>query len=162
MVTGRALFLLFFSHIERQLQKHSNPLRMTRKRVALIAHDHKKDDMVRWAQDNKEKLATCELYGTSTTGTLVEKALDLPVIKLKSGPFGGDQQIGALIAEGKIDILIFFWDPLHPLPHDQDIKALLRVAVLWNIPLACNRSTADFIFTSSFFAAKYERELPEG
>lgn len=132
-----------------------------KKRVALIAHDHKKDDLVRWAQENKDKLAQCELFGTSTTGTLVGKALELPVTKLKSGPYGGDQQIGAMIAEEKIDILIFFWDPLHPLPHDQDIKALLRVAVLWNIPLACNRSTADFLFSSPHFFGDYQRELPE-
>ena len=134
---------------------------MSRKRVALIAHDHKKDDLVRWAHDNREKLAKCDLCGTSTTGTLVEKALKLPVEKLKSGPFGGDQQIGAMIAEGRIDILIFFWDPLHPLPHDQDIKALLRVAVLWNIPLACNRTTADFIFSSPLLFEDYPRELPD-
>lgn len=131
-------------------------------RVALIAHDHKKDELVKWAEDNKEKLSRCELYGTSTTGTLVEKALKQPVTKLKSGPFGGDQQIGAMIAEGRIDLLVFFWDPLRPLPHDQDIKALLRIAVLWNIPTASNRTTADFIFSSPLLFEEYPRDLPVG
>ena len=134
---------------------------MNKKRVALIAHDHKKDELVEWALYNKFRLKECELYATGTTGSLLEKALELDVIKLQSGPFGGDQQIGALITEGKADVLIFFWDPLHPLPHDQDIKALLRIAVLWNIPVACNRTTADYIFSSPLFFGDYERKLPE-
>lgn len=134
---------------------------MNKKRIALIAHDHKKDELVEWALYNKFRLAECELYATSTTGRLLEKALGLKITKLQSGPFGGDQQIGALITEGKADALIFFWDPLHPLPHDQDIKALLRVAVLWNIPVACNRTTADFIITSPLFFGEYERRMPE-
>lgn len=134
---------------------------MIKKRIALIAHDHKKDDLVEWALFNKLRLAECDLYATSTTGGLVEQALELNVTRLQSGPFGGDQQIGALIAEGRIDALIFFWDPLHPLPHDQDIKALLRVAVLWNIPVACNRASADFIFSSPLFFGDYERKLPD-
>ncbi len=134
---------------------------MNRKRIALIAHDHKKEELVEWALYNKFRLMECDLVATSTTGGLLEKALDLPIRKLQSGPFGGDQQIGALIADGKVDILIFFWDPLHPLPHDQDIKALLRVAVLWNIPVACNRSTADFIFESPLFSGDYKRKLPD-
>src|SRR5690606_14754350 len=134
---------------------------MSRKRIALIAHDHMKDDLVEWATANKQRLALAELYATSTTGGLIEQALEVPITKLQSGPYGGDQQIGAMIAEGRIDILIFFWDPLHPLPHDQDIKALLRIAVLWNIPVACNRATADFIFTSSLFNDEtYQRKLP--
>ena len=134
---------------------------MNKKRIALIAHDHKKDELVEWAHYNKFRLAECDLFATSTTGSLIERALELPVIKLQSGPFGGDQQIGGLIAEGKVDLLIFFWDPLHPLPHDQDIKALLRVAVLWNIPVACNRATADYIFASPLFSGDYERKLPD-
>ena len=134
---------------------------MNKKRIALIAHDHKKDELVEWALYNKFRLGECELFATSTTGGLLERALELPITKLQSGPFGGDQQIGALIAEGNIDILIFFWDPLHPLPHDQDIKALLRVAVLWNIPVACNRSTADYVFASPLFSEDYERRLPD-
>lgn len=133
---------------------------MNKKRIALIAHDHKKDELVEWVLYNKFRLAECDLFATSTTGGLIERALELSVSKLQSGPFGGDQQIGALIAERKIDILIFFWDPLHPLPHDQDIKALLRIAVLWNIPVACNRTTADYIFASPLFDGDYERKLP--
>lgn len=133
---------------------------MKKKRVALIAHDHKKDDLVEWALVHKSKLAQCDLFATGTTGGLIEKALGLDVTKLNSGPFGGDQQIGAMIAEGKADMLIFFWDPLHPLPHDQDIKALLRIAVLWNIPVACNRTTADFLFSSPFFFGEYEQKQP--
>jgi len=134
---------------------------MNKKRIALIAHDHKKEELIEWALFNKFRLAQCELYATGTTGSLLEKALDLKITKLQSGPFGGDQQIGALITEGKADVLIFFWDPLHPLPHDQDIKALLRIAVLWNIPVACNRTTADFIITSPLFFGEYERRMPE-
>ena len=134
---------------------------MNKKRIALIAHDHKKDDLVEWAVFNKSRLAQCTLMATGTTGGLLEKALDMDVTKLNSGPFGGDQQIGALISERKVDALIFFWDPLHPLPHDQDIKALLRIAVLWNIPVACNRTTADFIISSPLFFGKYERKEPD-
>jgi len=134
---------------------------MNQKRVALIAHDHKKDDLVEWALAHRDSLATCELYATSTTGGLLEAALNTKITKLQSGPFGGDQQIGALIAEGKADALIFFWDPLHPLPHDQDIKALLRVAVLWNIPVACNRTTADLIMSSPLFFGEYKRKMPD-
>lgn len=133
---------------------------MNKKRVALIAHDHKKDDLVEWALVHRSKLAQCDLFATGTTGGLIEKALDVHVTKLNSGPFGGDQQIGAMIAEGKADVLIFFWDPLHPLPHDQDIKALLRIAVLWNIPVACNRTTADYIFYSPLFFGEYEQKKP--
>ena len=134
---------------------------MNKKRVALIAHDHKKDELVEWAVFHKTKLEECDLFATSTTGGLLEKALNTEVTKLKSGPFGGDQQIGALITDGKIDALIFFWDPLHPLPHDQDIKALLRIAVLWNIPVANNRTTADFIISSPLFFGQYSRKLPD-
>lgn len=134
---------------------------MNKKRIALIAHDHKKDDLVEWALFNESKLAQCTLMATGTTGGLLEKALDRQVTKLNSGPFGGDQQIGALISEGKVDALIFFWDPLHPLPHDQDIKALLRIAVLWNIPVACNRTTADYIISSPLFFGEYERKQPD-
>src|SRR5690606_10898270 len=134
---------------------------MSRKRIALIAHDHMKDDLVEWATANKQRLALAELYATSTTGGLIEQALEVPITKLQSGPYGGDQQIGAMIAEGRIDILIFFWDPLHPLPHDQDIKALLRNAVPWNIPVACNRSTADFIFSSPLFEEDYQPKRPK-
>jgi methylglyoxal synthase len=133
---------------------------MNIKRIALIAHDNKKMELVEWVEYNRVKIADCELFATGTTGRMIEEKLKLKVIKLQSGPLGGDQQIGALIAEGKIDLLIFFWDPMEPLPHDPDIKALLRIAVVWNIPVACNRATADFLFTSSLLFSDYQRQLP--
>ena len=123
-----------------------------RKRIALVAHDHKKKDLLEWARYNRDLLAHHELLATGTTGTLLEKTLEIPVVKLMSGPLGGDQQIGARIAEGTVDLVIFFWDPLEPQPHDPDVKALLRVAVLSDVPTACNRSTADFLISSPLFA----------
>ncbi|MBT1701826.1 methylglyoxal synthase [Chryseosolibacter indicus] len=134
---------------------------MNRKRVALIAHDHKKKELIDWVETNKEKMQKFELYATGTTGKMIEEKLNQKVIRLLSGPIGGDQQIGALIADGKIDILIFFWDPLHPLSHDPDIKALLRIAVVWNIPMACNHATADYILNSSLLFDNYERVKPD-
>jgi methylglyoxal synthase len=132
-----------------------------KKKIALVAHDNKKRDLVEWARFNRELLAHHELYGTGTTGKLLEHELDLEIIKLQSGPLGGDQQIGAKIAEGSIDFLIFFWDPLEPLPHDPDVKALLRIAVVWNIPVACNRSSADFMISSALMSGEYPRILPD-
>ena len=133
----------------------------SRKRIALVAHDHKKVDLLEWAQYNRDLLANHELLATGTTGTLLEDALEIPVVKLQSGPLGGDQQIGARIAEGAVDLVIFFWDPLHAQPHDPDVKALLRVGVVWNIPVACNRASADFMISSPLLASAYERQLPE-
>lgn len=132
-----------------------------RKRVALIAHDHKKSELIEWAVYNKAVLTRHELYATGTTGRLLEERLDVPVRKMLSGPLGGDQQIGAMVAEGTIDAIIFFWDPMEALPHDPDIKALLRLGAVWNIPMACNRSTADFLLTSPLMHQEYEALLPD-
>jgi methylglyoxal synthase len=132
-----------------------------RKRIALVAHDNKKKDLIEWAVYNKDVLAKHELVATGTTGKMLEEKLDRPVKKLLSGPLGGDQQIGAMIAEGKIDILIFFWDPMEAQPHDSDVKALLRLGVAWNILLACDRATADFILTSPLMLEDYETKLPD-
>ena len=132
-----------------------------RKRIALVAHDNKKDDLIDWATYNKSVLTKHQLFATGTTGTLLEEALDVPVTKFLSGPLGGDQQIGASIAEGKIDILFFFWDPMEAQPHDPDIKALLRLGVVWNIPVACDRATADFLLTSPLMHDEYEAQIPD-
>jgi methylglyoxal synthase len=132
----------------------------TRKRIALVAHDNKKQDLLAWVKFNRELLAGHQLYGTGTTGSLLEE-LDLEVVKLESGPLGGDQQIGAKISQGEIDFVIFFWDPLEPLPHDPDIKALLRVAVVWNVPMACDRSSADFMISSPLMSSEYTRIVPD-
>ena len=131
------------------------------KNIVLVAHDNKKQDLLEWAKFNRELLAQHRLYATGTTGLLLEKELGLEIIKLKSGPLGGDQQIGAKIAEGVIDFMIFFWDPLEPQPHDPDVKALLRIAVVWNIPAACNRATADFMISSTLMTEEYQRLVPD-
>lgn len=136
------------------------------KRIALVAHDNRKKDLIEWIEWNANILLKHKLTCTGTTGILVEKAirdklaksdvtLDFTVRKLRSGPFGGDQQLGSMITEGKIDFIIFFWDPMQPHPHDVDVKALLRIAVLYNIPIACNRSTADFMISSPLMDQEY-------
>lgn len=134
---------------------------MESKRIALIAHDHKKKELIEWALYNQSVLTKAKLFATGTTGKLLEVEMNANVTKLQSGPLGGDQQIGALISEGKIDMLIFFWDPLEALPHDPDIKALLRLAVVWNIPVACNRATADYLLTSPLYGNDYQRKMPD-
>lgn len=136
------------------------------KRIALVAHDNRKKDLIEWVEWNWENLLDHQLICTGTTGTLVEKAIISKIgtskrtlqniRKLKSGPLGGDQQLGALISDGEIDLIIFLWDPMEPQPHDVDVKALLRIAVLYNVPTACNRSTADFMISSPLFTSPYE------
>lgn len=137
------------------------PVIGVKKRIALVAHDNKKQDLLEWARFNRVTLSRHHLFGTGTTGGLLEKELDLPITQFKSGPLGGDQQIGAKICEGEIDFLIFFWDPLEQQPHDPDIKALLRLAVLYNIPTASNRATADFIISSPLMTMEYEHPAPD-
>ena len=132
-----------------------------KKRIALVAHDNTKPDLLDWAKDNRERLANHEIFATGSTGDLLEDELGTEINKLMSGPLGGDQQIGAKITEGDIDLLIFFWDPLEALPHDPDVKALMRMAVLWNIPIACDRASADFIITSPLMDEEYQRLLTE-
>jgi methylglyoxal synthase len=131
------------------------------KSIGLVAHDNKKRDLVEWAKYNRVLLAHHKIYATGTTGQMLEEELGFEVVRLQSGPLGGDQQIGAKIADGEIDFLIFFWDPLEPMPHDPDVKALLRMAVVWNIPIACNRSSADFMISSPLMDAEYDRLVPD-
>lgn len=131
------------------------------KRVALVAHDNKKADLLEWAYYNRDVLSRHELIATGTTGKLLEEKIGQKVAKLFSGPLGGDQQLGALIAEGKVDCIIFFWDPMESQAHDSDVKALIRLAVVWNIIIACNRTTADFILTSSLMNSDYKVTVPD-
>lgn len=131
------------------------------KKIALVAHDNKKQDLVEWAKYNRTLLAHHEVYATGTTGGILERELGFKVARFQSGPLGGDIQIGAKIAEGDIDFLIFFWDPLEPMPHDPDVKALLRMAVVWNIPIACNRASADFMISSPLMDGEYDRLVPD-
>lgn len=131
----------------------------SKKRIVLIAHDNVKEDLIDWVTQHKDSLKNHELYATGTTGHLIEKNTELQVTRFESGPLGGDMQAGAWITEGKLDMVLFFWDPLAAHPHDPDVKALLRVAIVWNVPLACNRSTADFLITSNLFSNIYEKQV---
>jgi len=131
------------------------------KHIVLIGHDSRKKDLLEWVKFNKDVLREHKLFATGTTGALIAEHTDLEVMRFKSGPLGGDQQVGARISEGDLDILIFFWDPLEPQPHDPDVKALLRIAVLYNIPTACNRATADFLVASPLFHGEYDRLLED-
>ncbi len=131
------------------------------KNIALVAHDAQKDDLLEWVQKNKAELKNHKLFATGTTGKLLCKKTGLKIQTFKSGPLGGDQQIGAKIVEGDITILIFFWDPLEPQPHDPDVKALLRLAVLYNIPIANNLASADFLISSPYFSGSYKQFLPD-
>jgi methylglyoxal synthase len=131
------------------------------KNIALVAHDNMKGELIDWADTHKDKLVGHKLLATGTTGNLLQKQLGVAVTPLISGPLGGDQQLGGMIAEGKIDILIFFWDPFEPMPHDPDIKALLRVAAVWNIPIACSVSSANFLISSPLLAGEYDRAVPD-
>ena len=133
----------------------------SRKRIALVAHDNMKAALIEWAVYNKNTLAKHRLYATGTTGNLLEAALEQSITKFLSGPLGGNQQVGSKIAEGKLDVLIFFWDPMEAQPHDPDIKALLRLGVVWNIPFACDRSTADFLLTSPLMHQDYDVIQPD-
>jgi methylglyoxal synthase len=132
-----------------------------RKNIGLVAHDNKKRDLIEWATFNRSLLLRHDLVATGTTGTLLEESLGVGIRKLQSGPLGGDQQLGALIADGEIDFLVFFWDPLEPQPHDPDVKALLRIAIVWNIPVACDRASADFMISSPLMESAYERAVPD-
>lgn len=132
-----------------------------KKKIALVAHDNRKQELLEWAKFNRSLLAQHAVYSTGTTGGLLEQSLGIDIIKLRSGPLGGDQQIGAKISEGELDFLIFFWDPLSSQPHDTDVKALLRIAVVWNIPIACNRASADFMISSPLMMEDYRRLVPD-
>lgn len=132
-----------------------------RKRIALVAHDGRKDDLLDWAEYNREALSRHELFGTGGTGSLISEVTGLKVQRFLSGPLGGDQQIGAAIATDQIDVLVFFWDPLEAQPHDPDVKALLRLAVLHNLPTASNRATADFLISSPLMSADYKRAVED-
>lgn len=131
------------------------------KNIALVAHDHKKDELINWVKENKDILVKHSLIATGTTGKMIEQELGVEVRRVMSGPLGGDQQLGAMIATGQIDVVIFFWDPMEAQPHDSDVKALLRLGVVWNIPMACCAATADFIISSAYMDTVYNAEMTD-
>ncbi|AQQ68661.1 methylglyoxal synthase [Microbulbifer agarilyticus] len=131
------------------------------KRIALVAHDNRKQGLIDWCKQHRAILEQHQLLGTGTTGTQIEASTGMQVEKLFSGPMGGDQQLGAKICQGDVDILIFFWDPFEPMPHDPDVKALLRIAAVWNIPVACNASSADMMIHSALMSQSFAREVPD-
>jgi methylglyoxal synthase len=137
-----------------------DPIILKPKNIAMVAHDHEKKSLLEWAKQYSDVLIKHHLFATGTTGKLLETALQMEVHKFKSGPLGGDLEVGAYISEGKIDMLIFFWDPLEPQPHDPDVKALLRIAAVWNVPVACNRASADYIINSPLVSQDYHRIVP--
>jgi len=132
-----------------------------KKNIALVAHDNLKTTLTQWCEQHREALSAHHLFATGTSGTYVEKTAGLSVTKLISGPLGGDQQIGSRISEGQIDLLIFFWDPFEPMPHDPDVKALLRIAAVWNIPVACNFATADMLMASTLLDQSFSKRIPD-
>lgn len=140
---------------------NDEPEPLSKVTIALVAHDNMKDDLLEWAMFNRDFLIDYHLIATGTTGRLLQEHLGLKVDRLLSGPLGGDQQLGAMLSEGGVDFLVFFWDPLSAQPHDPDVRALLRLAVVWNIPVACNRATADFIFSSPLVGSDYRRRVPD-
>ncbi|SHM69236.1 methylglyoxal synthase [Chryseobacterium polytrichastri] len=131
-----------------------------KKSIALLAHDNKKNELIKWTCLNRDRLIYHRLIATETTGKLIEEQLQTKIKKVMSGPLGGDQQLGAMLSQGKIDIIIFFWDPMETQPHDSDVKALLRLCVVWNIPMACDTATADFIITSPLMTEQYIADHP--
>lgn len=141
--------------------EYHDTLMSGRKRIALVAHDHKKEELIGWAKRHRDALSRHDLVATGTTGALLEKEARLAVDKVRSGPLGGDLEIGALIAQGEVDCLVFFWDPLAAQPHDPDVRALLRIAVVWNIPVVSNLSSADFLMASPFMDGEYRRKIPD-
>jgi methylglyoxal synthase len=141
--------------------EYKNVILPAAKSIALVAHDNRKKDLIAWCKHNSNELKKHKLYATGTTGSLIEQELGLPITKLISGPMGGDQQVGALITESKVNMLIFFWDPFEPLPHDPDVKALIRIAAVWNIPIACNQTSADFLIASPLFNQDVSYSIPD-
>lgn len=140
---------------------HKKIVMVSDKKIALVAHDNKKRDLLEWAKYNRDLLSEHKIFATGKTGAILEEQLGFSIHRLQRGPLGGDQQIGAKIVSNEIDFLIFFWDPLEPQPHDPDVKALLRVAVVWNIPIACNRASADMMISSPLMDGEYHRLVPD-